>query len=189
MELTPLIGAFGVLVLALFVPLAVAASRTYLRWREPRLVRCPQTGTIARVNVDARTAAASAGGGAAELRLKECTLWPRATCVQACLSDIQAAPDDCRVRNIVARWYEGKRCVFCRKAIPPVHLVEHHPALMNENGDTLEWNQIAPEQIPDALATNLPVCWDCHVADRFRREHPQLVVDRDNLGKSSRLVH
>ena len=25
-----------------------------------------------------------------------------------------------------------------------------------------------------------PVCWNCHIAESFRREHPDLVTDRDN---------
>ncbi len=26
----------------------------------------------------------------------------------------------------------------------------------------------------------LPLCWDCHVAESFRREHPDLATDRDS---------
>ena len=31
-----------------------------------------------------------------------------------------------------------------------------------------------------ALATSLPMCWNCHVAESFRRLHPELVTDRDD---------
>ena len=189
MEITPLIGALAVLTVGLLIPFAVMTARAYLRWREPRLVRCPQTGTIAHVDVDARTAAATATTGTTELHLRQCTLWPRPSCVQACLADIEKAPDDCSVRNIVARWYDGKRCVFCKQEIPPVHLVEHHPALMNEDGDTIEWAAVKPEAIPEVLGTHLPVCWNCHVAQQFRHQHPELVVDRDAIGNASRLIH
>jgi hypothetical protein len=189
MPVSPLLGATVVLVVGLVVPFAILAIRSYIYWREPRLVRCPQTGTLAHVDVDARAAAAVSPLGTPDLHLRDCSLWPRSTCVQECLKDVAGAPDECRVRWIVARWYEGKRCVFCKKAIPPLHLVEHHPALMTEDGDTIEWTAVTPESLPDALATHLPVCWNCHVAESFRREHPDLVVDRDNLGSASRLVH
>ena len=32
----------------------------------------------------------------------------------------------------------------------------------------------------EAMSASLPVCWNCHVAPTFRREHPGLVVDRTN---------
>jgi hypothetical protein len=35
-----------------------------------------------------------------------------------------------------------------------------------------------PEQIPDVLSDHKPVCWDCDVAERFRRRHPELVTER-----------
>ena len=34
--------------------------------------------------------------------------------------------------------------------------------------------------MPLALATSLPLCWNCHVAATFRRMHPELVTDRDD---------
>jgi hypothetical protein len=30
------------------------------------------------------------------------------------------------------------------------------------------------------LDAYLPVCWDCHIAGSFRREHADLVTDRDS---------
>jgi len=189
MELSPILGVMLVLLVGFVLPLAILAFRNYIFWREPRVVRCPQTGTFARVDVDAVKAAAVSPGGQPRLQLHDCSLWPRSSCVQECLHDIASAPDECRLRWIFTRWYEGKRCVFCKKAIPPLHLVEHHPALMDEAGRTLEWTAVKPETLADVLTTHLPVCWDCHVAETFRREHPELVVDRDNLGTLSRLVH
>jgi hypothetical protein len=35
------------------------------------------------------------------------------------------------------------------------------------------------------LSTHLPVCWDCHIARRFRREHPALVVDRPRRSQAA----
>jgi hypothetical protein len=30
----------------------------------------------------------------------------------------------------------------------------------------------------ETMQTHLPVCWNCHIAQEFRREHSELVVDR-----------
>ena len=47
------------------------------------------------------------------LHLKECSRWPeRQDCWQDCLQQIKADPENCLVWTIVARWYEGKSCVF-----------------------------------------------------------------------------
>jgi len=37
---------------------------------------------------------------------------------------------------------------------------------------------IPAEKLQEVLRTDWPVCWNCHVAETFRREHPELVVNR-----------
>jgi hypothetical protein len=32
--------------------------------------------------------------------------------------------------------------------------------------------------LPEVFLTYAPVCWDCHIAETLRREHPELIVDR-----------
>jgi hypothetical protein len=32
--------------------------------------------------------------------------------------------------------------------------------------------------LQETFATHQPVCWDCHIAQTFRREHAELVTDR-----------
>jgi hypothetical protein len=46
-------------------------------------------------------------------------------------------------------------------------------------GVKVEWGQVLPEHLPAVLAAGRPVCWTCHVTETFRREHPELVVDRN----------
>jgi hypothetical protein len=82
------------------------------------------------------------------------------------------------MRRIRANWYEGKTCAFCGKPFGEINLTDHKPALLNLGGQTVRWGGIPPEEIYDALTTHLPVCWDCHVAETFRREHPEMVVER-----------
>ena len=117
--------------------------------------------------------------GTPHLQLSECSRWPEmANCGQECLSQIQEAPKACLVSNIVSRWYEGGECIYCHKPFGEIHWHDHPPALANEHGETIEWNEIPLENLQQTLKTHWPVCWNCHVAESFRRLHPELVTDR-----------
>jgi hypothetical protein len=148
--------------------------RKFTKYRGARVVTCPETNKPAGVEVDAVSAALSKG-----LQLKECSRWPeRQDCGQGCLKQIEAAPEDCLVRNMLTKWYAGKKCAFCGRPLEDLDWAEHSPALMAPDKRTLKWREVAPEQVPEALATHLPVCWNCHIAATFRREHPDLVTER-----------
>jgi hypothetical protein len=145
-----------------------------IRYRGARVVTCPETNKPAGVEVDSIQAALAKG-----LRLKECSRWPdRQDCGQECLRQIEASPDGCLVRNMLAQWYAGKKCVFCGVPFEDIDWAERRPALRSPDDKTVEWKDLAPEEVPEALATHQPVCWNCHVAATFRREHPELVVER-----------
>ena len=153
--------------------------RAYVKFRGTRLVTCPETGDPAAVDVDARHVAFAAALLKRSLRLKRCSQWPeRQDCVRECLGQIESAPEQCLVRTILTRWYEEKSCIFCGKALGEINWLEHRPALMNPYRMTLEWNEIRPEELPQVLSTHRPVCWNCHIAETFRRKFPHLVVDR-----------
>lgn len=153
--------------------------RAYRKFRGVRLITCPENCQPALVKVDAWAAGGAAATGQPDLRLKTCSRWPeRQDCGQQCLARIEAAPEDCLVRNILANWYAGKQCVYCRKPLDAIHWMEHGPAVMSPEGKTLEWSEIRAENIPAVLATHRPVCWNCHIAETFRYLHPELVVDR-----------
>ena len=182
-----LIAAFGLVIslAALIVGLATAyywlraAWPVFWRMRGPRVVTCPETGRSAGVCVDAGHAATTAFHAHPELRLRACSRWPeKLDCGQDCLRQIEAAPEDCLVRTRLTRFYEGKRCAYCARAFGAIHWHDHRPALLEPDGRTVEWRELAPEQVPAALAAGKPVCWNCHVAETFRREHPDLVTDR-----------
>jgi hypothetical protein len=157
-------------------------ARSLLLYRGQRVVVCPETRRYVAVEVDALHAAATASDGEAELRLRSCTRWPeRRDCEQDCVHQIENAPEDCAVRKMLADFYEGKRCAVCRRAFEEIHWDDHKPALLRpEDGRTFGWRDLAPESLPELLETHLPVCWNCHVAAAFRREHPELVTDRDS---------
>jgi hypothetical protein len=153
--------------------------RTYLTYRGTRVVTCPETGRPAAVEVDARFAAVSqASSGAPVLRLATCSRWPeRQSCDQPCLAQIEAAPEDCRVRAMLDGWYAGRACALCRQPFPEIHWTDHKPALRAPTGDTVTWAEIRAEDLPAVLATHAPVCWNCHIAETFRHRHPELVVE------------
>jgi hypothetical protein len=156
----------------------------YRRFQGTRVVACPETKAPAAVAVDAIHAALTAVLGPPRLRLKRCSRWPeRRDCGQECLAQIEAAPQDCLVRTMLTRWYQDKSCVYCGKPLGEIHWLEHKPALMSAERKTVEWREVPPEALPQVLATHLPVCWSCHIAETFRRQFPELVVDRPWLPK------
>jgi hypothetical protein len=169
-------------VLSLIVILSAVAAGTYflisryLKLRGPRVVTCPADNTKAAVEVDALHALL---GDRGNLHLRSCSHWPeREGCGQDCLRQIETSPDGCLDRNILAAWYASKSCVVCGKAFGEIDWMEHKPALMAQDQITEDWGQINPQELYETLMTHAPVCWNCHIALTFRRQHPELVTDR-----------
>jgi hypothetical protein len=158
--------------------------RVYWKFKGTRVVTCPETRQAVAVEVDAGRAALTAARGNLSLRLQDCSRWPaRRDCGQECLKQIESAPMDCLLRTILAKWYEGKVCVLCRKPIPRINwlevsALEQQPALLDPQGRVRAWTDFRPEKLPEALATHRAVCWNCQLAERFRHRFPELVVDR-----------
>jgi hypothetical protein len=151
----------------------------WLKSRGKRVINCPENHMSAGVALDVRHAAATALRGDMKLRLSSCSRWPeRQDCGQDCLFQIERAPEDCLVRNILVHWYEGKKCAWCGRPIGEIHLGERKPALLTADRCSVEWNQVAPDQLPETLRTALPLCFTCHIANTMVREHPELVIDR-----------
>lgn len=178
----------AVVALAILLAVGPPLVKRWLLFRGKRLVTCPETKRPAAVEVDAKHAAASVFSmqDHPDLRLQDCSRWPeRKDCGQECLAQIEAGPEGCLVRTIVAKWYEGKACTLCGKPFGEMHWYEHKPALMNPRHETVEWTDVPIERLPEVLSTHRPLCWSCHIAETFRREHPELVVDRPWKGPSS----
>jgi hypothetical protein len=179
---TPLSLVLGVAVLVGLGVLAVFARRltsAFLVYRGTRVVVCPENREIVAVQVDAGHAAWSSPRGRPDLRLETCTRWPeKAGCGQECLGQVESAPQACLLRTILGDWYQGKSCAICGRAFRAVHWHDHEPGLLARDGTIVAWESFRAEQVVDVLATHEPVCWDCRVAESFRREHPELVTDR-----------
>ncbi len=153
--------------------------RGYLQFRGQRLVTCPESQRPAGVRLAAAKIAGESILGVPHLELSNCTRWPeKRGCAQECLSEIREANASCLVGNIVNQWYAGKNCVYCHRPFTAIHWHDHPPALVDEKGKTVLWNEVLLENLQDTMATHVPVCWSCHLAETFRREHPELVTER-----------
>jgi hypothetical protein len=172
-----------------FIVLSVAAAiviyarnpvRAWRRYRGVRIVICPETQRPAAVSFDTGHAALTAlVEDQAELRLAACSRWPeRGPCSEPCLPDVQAAGSAGTVHAVVEEWYATQRCAYCWKPITDAGTAHHQPALRASDGITVQWSDVPPEQLPDLFHTHQPVCWNCHIAETFRRLHPDLAVQR-----------
>jgi len=178
---------FSNLILAMIVVLAVGAVvfgltvalRTYVKYRGERVITCPETHQAAAVHVNAKNAATKALFGKSHIRLDQCSRWPeRQNCGQECLSQVNADPALCLVWNMVDQWYKGKACAYCQKPFTEIHWHDRHPALMAPDHACVQWNEVAPEKLPEIFESYLPVCWNCYIAETFRRQNPEKVLDR-----------
>lgn len=192
--LVGLIAAVALIVVYLICAAAYRAARraieTYMEFRGKRVVVCPESRKHVAVEVDALHAAATATEDEMELRLRSCTRWPeRADCGQECVHQIANAPEECAVRTMLARFYEAHNsCVVCHRGIGELRWDEHKPALMRPaDRRTFEWRDVPAETLPQVLDTYLPVCFDCHVVESFRLEHPELVTERDSKSAVARV--
>ncbi len=152
--------------------------REYFAMRGERLVTCPANGEPVEVEVDAAHAAVSAARGFREFSIQQCSRWPmHAGCGQGCLREIEAAPMDCLVKNRISAWYSDKSCVMCGKPLGAIDWTRHRPAVLSPDRRTFEWHEIKTEMIPGVMETHSAICWDCHVAEVFRRQRSDLVID------------
>jgi hypothetical protein len=170
--------AAGLLATSLFFAIRYLV-REYIRYRDSRIITCPDNGEAAIVEVDAIHAALTSALGQPDIRLQNCGRWPlRQNCGQECLVQMDVAPPECLVRGVLMRWYEFKSCLYCGKPFPQIHLLDHKPALQTPEGKLLEWSEVDIDDLRTVMNTNTPVCWDCYIAQSFIREHPEAVVYR-----------
>lgn len=175
------------------VPMAVAGAmavvlacvaigrvvRIWWKYRGERVITCPDNHRPAGVMVDTLDVAAKAFAKNPPLRLSSCSRWPeRAGCDQQCLSQVDAAPEDCLVRTILVRWYTGKRCASCGQPFGEIPLAGVKPAVLCADKVSVEWSEIPADRLPETLAAASPICFACHMGNMLVRKHPELVVDR-----------
>ena len=160
--------------------------RTSSRYRGSRLVTCPETKEPAIVEIDSLHALLTSTVSLPDIRLENCSRWPlNGQCGQECLTNLDVAPDICLVSGVLMRWYRDKKCAYCRKEFPELHWLDHRPALLSPAGKLVSWNEVHMDSLQNILETHFPVCWDCYIAQKFRLDHPDLVVYRPWLNDNS----
>lgn len=178
------------LVVAAYFALAVAA---YFRMRGTRIVTCPEAKQPAAVTVNAAHSALSGLFDPADIEISTCSRWPaRPECDQACAREIAREPKRTTAFQMMAEWYAGKQCAICGRAMPPLSHFAPEPGLLSPaspNGVTIAWTDVPADQLAKMLPTHLPVCSSCHLITWFRREHPDLVVDRHRTHQDETIVH
>lgn len=148
------------------------AWRLQRRLGGDRVVTCPENGQSVLVHID-MALAVTAQPGSEPAPLDACSRWhERGGCEQPCLHAAHAA----QPAVVVRAWADGRTCAMCGRELDGG---ARHLALLAPDGTTREWRDVPVAQLPLALATSLPVCGNCHVAETFRRQHPELVTDRD----------
>jgi len=176
--------AFAYLIVTALVAVAIYfgarfSFRAVRRFGGARVIVCPETGKQAMVEVDTRRAALTSLVGQTDIRLESCWRWPlNEDCGQQCLLQLDVASDDCLVRSVLTKWYRGQKCVFCERSFREIDLTDHQPALFTPQGITVEWADIPISAVNTAMATYQPVCWNCHIAQTFYHERPDLVIER-----------
>ena len=165
---------------------AIRTLRLWLRYHGAMRVECPETRHGAGVVVDARRAALTVPGKAADLHLSSCSRWPeRAGCGQECLGQIAASPEDCLVRNLLARWYAGKVCASCGAPFGEIQWGNRKPALVSADKVSVDWSQVRAESLEQTLDSASPICFACHMAHTLVREHPELAIERPQQWQES----
>jgi hypothetical protein len=174
-----LLIAFLVVVGAVVIRrLRIGAHQIKQYWGK-MLITCPENQKTAAVEVATTKAAISAMAGKPHLELSSCTRWPEMQdCGQDCLCQIENDAESHRLWTIASRWFAGKKCIYCGQMIGGLHHLDHQGALRSPDRITTEWDHIPPEHLPDALSAADAVCWSCHVAQTFRRTHPEMVIER-----------
>jgi hypothetical protein len=172
--------AVVVTVAAVIVVIAIARMvRLWWKYRGARVITCPENLRPAGISIAAGHAAANPFAKTPQLHLSACSRWPEhAGCGQECLSQVAAAPENCLVRNILVRWYAGKRCVSCGQPFGEISLAGVEPAVLGADKISVEWSEIPADRLPETLAAASPICFACHMGNTLVRTHPELAVDR-----------
>ena len=85
---TPWMALAGIIALGMFYVTLPIFLDFFRRYRNKRVLRCPDTGNLAEVDINAPRAALSSLFGKPVLKIKDCTLWPkRKGCGEGCVKE------------------------------------------------------------------------------------------------------
>jgi hypothetical protein len=165
------------------VALPVGVSlQSYFRNRGRRTVVCPENHEPVTVEVDNKFAFRTALRGQEHERLASCSRWPeKHDCGQECLAQVDPTPEN--LERLLQKWYQGKSCAICNRALSLADWRRSRLALLNEKQKLFELRHMHLDEIPSALDHMTPLCWNCHQEERARQAAPPLLLkgDRRNL--------
>jgi len=163
--------------------LAVELGRAYRRFRAVRLVTCPETGAPAAVHARRTARRRDVGGGRARFPSPHLLALAGAPRLRAGMP-----PADRDGPRRVPRSNDARTLVR-RQVLRLLRAADRRHRGVGAQGRARElWRRDrrvgrgpAPEQLPRLLGTHAPVCWNCTVAETFRRRYPDLVIERRHV--------
>ena len=159
----------------------IDSLQSYYRNRGRQSVTCPDSGEPADVEVDSKFAFSSALRGAEHSQLQSCSRWPeKGDCGQECLEQLEDSPEN--IERFLTKWYEGKSCAICQRALTPSDWRRSRLAVLNQQQQLFELRQMFLETLQSALEDMRPLCWTCHQEERERQAVPARILKGDRHG-------
>ena len=168
-----LVGAIVLLALPIGFSL-----KSYFRNRGRKTVICPENREPVTVEMDSKYALQTALRGQEHERLQSCSRWPdKEDCGQECLAQIDPTPEN--LERLLQKWYQGKTCAICARALTPADWRRSRLALLNEKQKLFELRHMHLDELPSALDQMVPLCWNCHQEERARQAEPPRLLKGD----------
>jgi hypothetical protein len=159
----------------------LVSLQDYYRNRGRQAVTCPDSGEQAGVEVDRKFAFMTAWRGVEHSRLQSCSRWPeKGDCGQECLEQLEDSPEN--IERFLKKWYEGKSCAICQRALTPSDWRRSRLAVLNQQQQLFELRQMFLEDLQSALQDMRPLCWNCHQEERERQAVPPRILKGDRHG-------
>ena len=159
----------------------LVSLQDYYRNRGIQAVTCPDSGEPAAVKVDNKFAFFSALRGQEHSRLEACSRWPeKGDCGEECLEQLEDSPEN--IERFLKKWYEGKSCAICQRALTPSDWRRSRLAVLNQQQQLFELRQMFLETLQSALQEMRPLCWNCHQEERERQPVPARILKGDRHG-------
>ena len=92
---------------------------------------------------------------------------------------VKSNPHDAATTAQLKQFFGGRQCASCTRPIPPVRAGELRPGLLNSiTHEAIAWDEIPAANLSTTLEGHVAICSACLISETFRRQHPELVVDR-----------
>lgn len=159
----------------------LVSLQDYYRNRGRQTVACPDSGEPADVEVDRTFAFRTALRGVQHSQLQSCSRWPeKGDCGQECLEQLEDSPEN--INRFLTKWYEGKSCAICQRALTPSDWRRIRLGVLNQQQQLFELRQMFQETLQSGLQDMSPLCWNCHQEERERQAVPPRILKGDRHG-------